>query len=318
MPVRDEAEHLSDAVAAVVGQDYPGRLEVCLAVGPSSDATEAVATELAAEDQRVSAVSNPAGVTPAGLNTAIAGTGGQIVVRVDGHSELSPGYIRRAVETLSRTGAVNVGGIQRAVGRTPFEEAVARAMTSPFGVGNAKFHYGGAEGPTDTVYLGVFRRDALDEVGGFDESLVRNQDYELNWRLREAGGVVWFDPELWVSYRPRGSVRALARQYYGYGWWKAEVVRRHPQSLRWRQVVAPATVLAVVVGLLVAPRSRWGLLAPAVYGAGVAVASVTTGRSWSRSARLAMIFPSMHLPWGVGYLVRSSRAWLERPGARIG
>ncbi|MEM9610529.1 MAG: glycosyltransferase family 2 protein [Actinomycetota bacterium] len=303
MPVRNEADHLVDAVGAVVAQAYPGQLEVCLAVAPSTDDTEAIAARLAAADHRVSVVDNPAGVTPSGLNAAIAATAGQIVVRADGHSELSPGYVRRAVETLKRTGAANVGGVQRAAGTTPFEEAVAAAMASRFGVGDAKFHYGGAEGPTDTVYLGVFRRDALDEIGGFDEALIRNQDYELNWRLRQAGGVVWFDPELWAAYRPRGSVGALARQYYEYGWWKAEVVRRHPRSLRWRQVVAPVTVLAIAAGLLVVPRTRWGLLAPAAYGSGVAVASAAIGRSWPERARLGATFPSMHLPWGVGYLV---------------
>ena len=300
MPVRNEAANVGVAVAAVLAQDYPGQLDVCVAVGPSSDRTQVVADVLA-QDERVSVVANPAGVTPAGLNAAIAATDGEVVVRVDGHSELSPGYVHRAVETLERTGAVNVGGIQRATGRTPFEQAVAAAMTSRFGVGDAKFHYGGEEGPTDTVYLGVFRRDALEAVGGFDETLVRNQDYELNWRLREAGGTVWFDPELWVTYRPRGSVGALARQYLEYGRWKAEVVRRHPRSLRWRQLVAPATVIGIAVGVLLAPWRRIGTLAPGVYGAAVLAASATTGRSWPERVRLGAIFPTMHLSWGVGF-----------------
>ena len=196
MPVRNEATDLRDAVAAVLAQEYPGTVQICLAVAPSTDGTEAVAAELAAEHDDVIVVDNPAGTTPAGLNAAIRATTGDVVVRVDGHAELSPGYIRRAVETLRRTGAANVGGVQRAVGTTPFEEAVADAMTSRFGTGDATFHYGGAEGPTDTVYLGVFDRAAIERVGLYDERLVRNQDYELNIRLRQAGGVVWFDPEL--------------------------------------------------------------------------------------------------------------------------
>ena len=134
-------------------------------------------------------------------------------MRVDGHAELSAGYIRRAVETLRRTGAANVGGVQRAAGTTPFERAVADAMSSRFGTGDATFHYGGTEGPTDTVYLGVFDRAAIEAVGLFDERLLRNQDYELNIRLREAGGVVWFDPRpvrhvptSWIATRPRHAV----------------------------------------------------------------------------------------------------------------
>ncbi|MEO1064267.1 MAG: glycosyltransferase family 2 protein [Actinomycetota bacterium] len=302
MPVRDEAADLTAAVEAVLSQEYPGHLDVCLAVAPSADGTEDVAARLA-EDERVSVVPNPPGVTPAGLNAAIRATSGEVVVRVDGHAELSPGYVRRAVETLGRTGAANVGGIQRAVGQTPFEEAVALAMTSRFGVGDAKFHYGGAEGPTDTVYLGVFRREALEAVGGFDETLVRNQDYELNWRLREAGGIVWFDPELWVTYRPRGSLRALARQYSEYGRWKAEVVRRHPRSLRWRQLVPPATVLGIAGGVLVMPWRRVGAAPLVAYLAAVMAAATGSGRTWAERCRLCTVFPAMHLAWGSGVLL---------------
>ncbi|MEM9035811.1 MAG: glycosyltransferase family 2 protein [Actinomycetota bacterium] len=300
MPVRDEADDLSAAVDAVLAQGYPGRFEVCLAVAPSTDGTADIARRLA-DDARVSVVANPSGSTPAGLNAAIAATTGDVVVRVDAHSELSPGYVRRAVDTLRRTGAVNAGGIQRATGRTPFEDAVSVAMTSRFGVGDAKFHFGGAEGPTDTVYLGVFDRAALEAVGGFDETLIRNQDYELNWRLREAGGTVWFDPELEVTYRPRGSVRRLARQYAEYGWWKAEVVRRHPRSLRWRQLVAPATVVGIVGGVVAARRWPPAALAPAVYGAGV-LAAAASASDRAQRARLCVVYPTMHLSWGVGFL----------------
>jgi len=313
MPIRDEASHLEAAVAAVLGQDYPGSVEVVLAVAPSTDGTEALAARLAEADDRVRVVANPAGVTPAGLNAAIAASSAPVVVRVDGHAELSEGYIRRAVELLDETGADNVGGIQRAVGETPFEDAVAAAMTSRFGVGDAKFHYGGEPGPTDTVYLGVFRRSALERVGGFDESLVRNQDYELNWRIRETGGTVWFDPSLWVTYRPRGSIRALARQYYEYGWWKAEVLRRHPGSVRLRQLVPPAALIANVGGLALG-LLRWRvlLLAPAVYlsSALTAAALASSGRSQARS-HLVLVFATMHHSWACGFLARLAHV---RPG----
>ncbi|MBA3289236.1 MAG: glycosyltransferase family 2 protein, partial [Acidimicrobiia bacterium] len=225
-------------------------------------------------------------------------------------AELSPGYLRRAVETLQRTGAANVGGIQRAEGTTPFERAVAAAMTSRFGAGDAVFHYGGHEGPSDTVYLGVFDRVAMEAAGLYDETLVRNQDYELNIRLRQRGGVVWFDPELSVRYRPRRSLGRLARQYFEYGAWKREVVRRHPGSLRWRQAAPPALALGLGMGLVGTAVHRAALLIPGTYGAAVVVASaITARRRFGMFARLLAVFPTMHLAWGCGFLTgRRSRS----------
>jgi glycosyltransferase involved in cell wall biosynthesis len=305
MPVRDEAGHLEAAVAAVRAQEYPGRLDICLAVAPSRDGTERIAAALAGDG--IVVVDNPAGTTPAGLNAAIRSSAGEVIVRADGHAELSPGYIHRAVATMRRTRAVNVGGIQRAEGATPFEQAVAAAMTSRFGTGDATFHYGGDEGPTDTVYLGVFDRAAIEAIGLFDESLARNQDYELNIRLRDAGGEVWFDPALSVRYRPRGSVRALARQYFDYGRWKREVVQLHPRSLRWRQAAPPVLVAGIAVSLVAAVVRPVALAVPAAYGLATIGAAVVTGRRPAQASRLAVIFPTMHLSWGTGFILGGAR-----------
>lgn len=305
MPVRDEATRLERSVQAVLSQDYPGNLDLVLAVAPSSDATDAVARALAAADDRVRVVENPSGTASAGLNEAVLAAHGEVIARVDGHAELSDGYLRRAVELLEATGVDNVGGIQDAVGETAFERAVAAAMTSRFGAGDAKFHYGGASGPTDTVYLGVFRRSALERVGGFDESLDRNQDYELNWRIRESGGVVYFHPDLRVRYRPRSTLRALARQYFDYGRWKRAMLRRHPRSLRWRQMVPPATLLAIMVATALALwQSVWWLLVPGVYGLAVVLASIVVAPRVPAAARarLPAAFAAMHLAWGAGFL----------------
>ena len=295
VPVRNEAPHLERAVASVLAQEYPLPFDVCLAVAPSDDGTEPLAERIAAEQDRVSVVPNPAGVTPAGLNAAIHATTGSIVVRVDGHAELSPGYVRRAVETMCRSGAVNVGGRQVPKPETPFEEAVAAATTSWMGTGGATYRVGGAAGPVDTVYLGVFDRAAGDAVGWFDESLIRNQDYELNIRLRQAGGTVWFDPDLWVGYRPRGSWKALAKQYYEYGWWKAEVVRRHPESLRLRQLVPPLVMAGSALGALVALRWRPALAAPLTYLGAAAAAGATT-----RRVRVPPVVVAIHGAWVAG------------------
>jgi succinoglycan biosynthesis protein ExoA len=308
MPVRDEADHLEDAVAAVLAQRYPGELQLVLAVAPSTDATASIAQRLAAADPLITMVDNPAGTTPAGLNRAIAVATGDVIARVDAHAELTTGYLEQAVATLEETGAANVGGIQRAVGTTPMQRAVAAAMSSRFGTGDARFHYGGEPGPIDSVYLGVFRAEVLRELGGFDEDLLRNQDYELNVRIRRHGGTVWFDPRLEVLYRPRGSVRALASQYWQYGRWKRVTVRKHPGSLRWRQLVPPAAVAANAAALLASPLSPWTLLVPATYLVGVLGASAVTGAGDPRVAiRLPVVFATMHHSWGAGFLVGPPR-----------
>jgi glycosyltransferase involved in cell wall biosynthesis len=295
MPIRNEAEHLERAVASILGQQYPVEFDVCLAVAPSDDGTEALAAAVAEREPRVAVVANPAAITPAGLNAAIAATVGEVVVRVDGHAELSPGYIRDVVETMCHTGAVNVGGRQVPQPETTFEKAVAAATTSWLGTGGATYRVGGESGPVDTVYLGVFDRAAGDAVDWFDESLIRNQDYELNIRLRRAGGVVWFDPSLAVSYRPRGSFRALARQYYEYGWWKAEVARRHPDSLRLRQIAPLTATVSIGISLVGAARWRRLLCAPAAYL--LVLAGSCRGR-----ARQVAVLATMHLAWGTGFM----------------
>ncbi len=302
MPVLNEERHLEHAVRAIFAQDYLGDVEVCLALGPSTDATNDVAARLQANEPRLRTVANPTGKTPAGLNAAIRATTGEVIVRVDGHSVLSPGYITRAVETLRRTGAANVGGVQKAVGTTPFEEAVAAAMASPFSMGGARFHTGGAEGPVDTVYLGVFQRTAIEQVGLFDEKLVRNQDYELNIRLRKAGHTVWFDPKLEVEYRPRSSLRTLARQYAEYGAWKRHVLRLHPKSLKLRQIVPPITLIALMVSSVAAPWVPITLVVPIVYVGLVVLVSLTTPKR--NAFRLIVVFPTMHMSWAWGFLAR--------------
>lgn len=318
MPIRNEADHLESAVASVLAQEYPLPFDVCLAVGPSSDDTESVAATLAEREPRVHVVSNPAGITPVALNEAIAATDGQVVVRVDGHASLSTGYIRRAVETMVRTGAVNVGGMQVPEPRTSFEEAVATATTSWLGTGGASYRVGGDAGPVDTVYLGVFDRAAGDAVGWFAPDLIRNQDYELNIRLRAAGGTVWFDPDLRVGYRPRSSWRSLAKQYYEYGYWKAEVVRRHPESLRLRQVVAAVAPLGIAASLAAGLVRRPFILPAVAYSLVCLTAAVANDRALSTKARTAGVFPTQHGAWTSGFVVNMARPKARKPARSAG
>jgi hypothetical protein len=321
MPVRNESRHLENAVTRVLAQDYPGTLEVVIAVGPSNDDTRLIAERLAAADGRVRLVDNPTGRTPAGLNLASAASSHDIVIRVDGLGELADGYIATAVETLLRTGAANVGGIMDAQGRTPFEQAVAVAYTSRLGLGGSTFHLRTSpEGPADTVFLGSFRKDALQSVGGYDETLYRAQDWELNYRLRQRGETVWFTPELRVTYRPRSTLRALAEQFYETGKWRREVVRRHPETLNGRYLAPPLAVAAVVGGVAVGGHGsyhrvgwmRLGWLAPLAYLAMVVAGAAALRRDlpWWVRARLPLVFATMHMCWGLGFLVGL------RPGER--
>jgi succinoglycan biosynthesis protein ExoA len=308
MPIRNEAPHLGTAIESVRRQAYPGRVRIVLGVGPSDDGTEALAERLAAESDDLTVVANPSGKTPSALNATIRAGSAPVIVRVDGHSELSAGYIRRAVEILRDTGAANVGGIQRPEPTTPFEQAVADATTSLLGTGGASYRVGSTAGPVDTVYLGVFDPAAIEAGGLFEESLFRNQDYELNIRLRNAGGTVWFDPSLSVGYTPRSTWSALARQYYEYGWWKAVVLRKHPHSLKLRQLVPPIGIVGVFVGLVAGLRWRPALLLPATYAASMAIAA----RSTRHPTHTIAVLVTTHTAWAAGLLRGLGRALIGR------
>ena len=319
IPARNAEATLPAALRSVLSQTYQGAIEVIVADGAAPQAM-GQASRLFPE---VRVVANPDGSTPAGLNTALQAATHDVIVRCDAHSTLPPDYIARAVQTLRRTGAANVGGVQIPTGTTSFERAVALATTTPLGVGHARYRLGGAEGPADTVYLGVFRNDALRAAGSFDNTLLRNQDYELNWRLRERGEVVWFDPKLAANYRPRGSIDALARQYFQYGFWKRVVLRRHPRSLQLRQLAAPALVvvlgisaLLALAGVVLDARSVGKLtlfavaaVAPFGYALLLFAGSVAIGvrrRTWL-AWRLPLVFATIHVAWGCGFLVPCKR-----------
>lgn len=324
MPVLNEERHLRAAVDRVLAQEYPGTMEVVLAIGPSRDRTRAVADALAAADERVKVVDNPSGRTPDGLNAGIAASVNPVVVRVDGHAELSEGYIRLAVEELQRVGADNVGGIMNAQGTTVFEKAVAAAMRSKIGVGNARFHVGGGAGEADTVYLGVFRRETLEKAGGYDAHFARAQDWELNHRIREAGGKVWFTPELSVTYRPRGSFKALSDQYLNYGRWRRVVAARHEGTINMRYLAPPAMVAGTTAATLLGFVWRPAWLVPAGYLAGVVVGGLASSRGEEPAVKALMpaVLSTMHWSWGIGFLtspkaLRERHAVTPTPAARL-
>lgn len=309
VPARQAAATLTAAVTSVLAQE-PAPHELVIAVGPSTDGTELVAAELAAVLPSVRVVANPSGRTPDGLNVALAATDGEVVARVDAHAELPAGYLATAVAALRETGAGNVGGLQVPVADAGFAAAVACAMRSPLGTGGAAYRSATEPGPVDTVYLGVFRREALDAVGGFDPTFVRNQDAELNLRLRAAGYTVWLEPSLRVTYHPRSTVRGLALQYTQYGRWRRLTARKHPGSLRPRQLIPPLAVVGLVgAGSLSAvSRNPWPAL---VAGGGYLGALLAGGAHAAKGLRqapaTALALGTMHLSWGVGFLLGPPR-----------
>jgi len=311
MPVLNEELHLAAAVRAVLENGYDGELELVIALGPSTDGTDAIAQQLAS-DGRIILVTNPSGATPSGLNLAIAATHHGVVIRADGHTILPRGYIAEAVGALARTGAGNVGGRMVPRSDAVLGKAIAVAMASPWGIGGAGHRLGGAEGSALSVFLGSFRREALAAVGGFDEHFRRAQDWELNYRLRHSGFDVWFVPTMQVPYEPRRSWRALSRQFHDSGRWRREVVRVHPDSRSARYLAAPVVTLAVAIGTAIAllglvTSLTWltlAAVAPLGYMAGVIVASLTHARDLPLRSLLLLplVFATMHLAWGTGYL----------------
>jgi glycosyltransferase involved in cell wall biosynthesis len=303
LPVLNEELHLSNAVQSILAQDYAGTLEIILALGPSKDKTDEVAHTLASLDSRILIVKNPSGRTAAGLNLAINKSTNPVIVRVDAHAELQRNYISLAIEIMKTSGAVNVGGIMGAQGISSFEKAVASAMRSPLGVGASRFHTGGNSGYVDTVYLGVFIRSAVIAVGGFDERFIRAQDWELNYRLREAGGKIFFDPRLHVTYRPRSTAEALAKQYFEYGRWRRVVSRRHQGTINYRYLAPPFSLVGTVLSITLAITVNSIFIIPAgIYASFLIIASFVTGKGLIEKILMPIVLFTMQMSWGLGFL----------------
>jgi glycosyltransferase involved in cell wall biosynthesis len=303
LPVLNEEPHLAESVTAILSQNYEGPFEIILALGPSRDQTNAIAEELAARDTRIKLVMNPSGKTAAGLNLAIAASENPVIVRVDGHAKIPNDYLSIAVSVLRESGAVNVGGVMAAEGVTNFEIAVSRAMRSPLGVGSSRFHTGGKAGEVDTVYLGAFRREAINAVGGFDERYTRAQDWELNHRLRKSGGKIYFDPRLQVTYRPRPNLSKLAKQYFQYGRWRRVVSRSHRGTVNLRYLAPPLTLIGTLTSLILGVLLHPIFFSPAaVYGIFMLISSILIAKSIREFFSLLAIIPTMHFAWGMGFI----------------
>jgi len=313
IPCYNEAGTIGGLLTAIGAQTFPSRdLEVVIADGQSTDGTRKAIEDFAASrpDLHLVLVDNPNRSIPAALNRAIAASQGPVVIRLDAHSVPERTYIARCLETLERTQAANVGGLwEIRPGRdTWIGRAIAAAAAHPLGAGDARYRTSGAEGPVDTVPFGAYPREWLDRVGGFNEDLLTNEDYEYNERIRRLGGVVWFDPAVRSTYFARGSLLALSRQYARYGFWKARMLLRFPGSLRLRQMLPPLFVLSTL-GLLIsmpflpiAPvvlAVEWGAYAVVLLSA--ALVEGVRRRSASMLAGFPPAIAAMHLSWGSSF-----------------
>jgi glycosyltransferase involved in cell wall biosynthesis len=308
MPIRNEAPFIERSLGAVLQQTYPAeRIEVLIADGMSDDDTVDIIRRMPG-GERVTIVPNPGRIQAAGLNRLIPLAKGDILIRVDGHAIIEPDYVAACVETLRATGASSVGGAMDPVGTTPIGRAIAAAGKSPFAVPTA-FHVSQQPQVTDTVYMGAWPRAVFEQVGGYNERVGVNEDYELNHRIRKAGGTIYFSPAIRSKYYGRQTLRALARQYYRYGRSKVRTLRLHPESLKPRQLAAPLLIAALVVGLLLvilipALTLLW-LLPIGAYIAANLLASALTARrfGWDRLPLLPVVFATIHLAWGAGFWV---------------
>lgn len=303
IPARDEERNIEACVESVLRQDYRN-LQVIVVDGASHDCTPDIVKEIAERDPRVELLHNPAGIIPVSLNLALAAARGPWLVRIDAHATVPPEYVGIAVQHL-RTGRWGgVGGRKDGVGFTPAGRAVAAAMASPFGVGNSTYHYGSSVQTVEHVPFGAYPVAVARELGGWDEALRVNQDFEFDYRVRLSGRELLFDPRLVIDWHCRQSVPDLYRQYRRYGQGKVKVAAKHPSSLRLRHFAAPALVASCATAALVAPRRpRLAAAAVAPYALAVAAATARTAPAVDPDARrhLPGAFVAMHAGWGIGF-----------------
>lgn len=322
MPVRNEVQYIEGAIQSVLDQDYPAdAFEVLVADGMSTDGTREVVQSFYKDAPRVVLIDNPGRIVPTGLNKAIDQARGEIIIRVDGHCVIARDYVRKSVAYLRHDPQLSgVGGPMETIGVTPVSAAIAAAMSSPFGVGGSAFRTKKDQKLlVETVAFPAYKASTLRQAGPFDEELVRNQDDEYNYRLREMGGKILLAPDIRSRYYSRGSLYNLWRQYFQYGFWKVRVMQKHPRQMKLRQYVPPLFVIGTAGSTLLTllfPGIGKYLLGVVLGGYAVAnlVASLLTA---ARSGLgylfvLPAAFATLHYSYGLGFLVglvKFARCW---------
>jgi succinoglycan biosynthesis protein ExoA len=304
IPCRNERAYIGICTRAMLSQEAPeAGFEVIAVDGMSDDGTREVLDQLANDCPGLRVLDNPARIVSSGLNKAIASARGSIIIRADAHTTYAHDYVRQCVEVLRATGADNVGGPWIAAGRGYVGRAIAAGFHSRFGSGGARAHDRDYEGPVDTVYLGCWRREVFDRIGGFDEELVRNQDDEFNLRLKRAGGTVWQSPRIRSSYRPRASLRQLWQQYVQYGYWKVRVIQKHHVPASWRHLAPPLFVMTMIALIGASPVSSLAGSGFVVIGGLYLVCTLAASlmTALRTEAKLLPVLPAVFACFHIGY-----------------
>ncbi len=313
IPTLDEAANIDRCLGSVAAQTYPAaRMHVLVLDGGSEDDTVARAAAWQDRIPGLEIVPNPDRIQAAALNLGLERSRHEVIVRMDAHTEYAEDYVERSVATLLGSEATVVGGPMRPRGTTRFGDAVAVATTTPFGVGPGRFHYSEEREFVDTVYLGTFRRRAIEDVGGYDPDFAIGEDHELNFRITQSGGRILLDPTIVSWYQPRNSARTLWKQYLRYGRAKIDTMRKHGRLPTWRPL-APAALVAGVpltIAGLGTPIGAWSLLPWAGYGAAVGFVAVAKGGS--NAPRVAAAIVIMHSAYGIGFWQRLAEIRLAR------
>lgn len=314
IPCYNEQATIRKLLEALRSQTYPlAKTEVVISDGFSTDGTRVVIAAFQKEhaDLSVRVVENNARTIPSGVNQAIRESRGEIIVRLDAHSMPIPEYVERCVEAHRFGKGDNVGGVWeiRPGADTWIAESISYAAAHPLGVGDAMYRLNARAGAVDTVPFGSFHRSLIEKIGAFDETLLANEDYEFNTRVRESGGVVWLDPAIRSVYFSRDTFGKLAAQYWRYGFWKFKMLKRYPHTLRWRQALPPVFVLillslivlslgsTIAQVLLVLQLSAYFIVL-GLAGLQLAIKTRKGYLIWG----LPLAIASMHITWGAGFL----------------
>ena len=320
LPIRNEQGTIRPALEAILAQDYPlERLEILVADGMSADHTREIVQEYQVQHPQVQLIDNPGKIVPTGMNAALRVARGEIIIRVDGHCLIAPDYVRNCVDHLLNDGVAGVGGPMQSIGETPLSQTIAVAMSSTFGVGNSAFRtMTGKTMLADTVPFPAYTRAIIQQVGLYDEELMRNQDDEYNYRIREHGGKILLAEDVRSQYFSRGSLGKLWQQYFQYGFYKVRVLQKHPKQMSPRQFVPPAFVSAVLLAMVLSIFTNWGVWLLALVGlsylaANLLASLLTAARRGRRSLRhlplLPLTFAILHLSYGLGFLSGLFKFW---------
>lgn len=307
IPVRNEEANIGACLDSVVRQTYPAdRLEILVVDGRSQDDTRKLVEHRVREDARIRLLDNPLISTAEGLNVGITNSLGEVITFVGGHTRVQNDYVERGVDALRATGAWAVGGRCERLGKTPTQQAIALATSSPLGVGDSRHNFVAAAGEVETVFPGMWPRWVFDRVGLFDPEMIRNEDNEFSYRIRRSGGRIWLDPAISVEYVPRASFRALFKQYRLYGFGKVRVARKHRGSLRPRSLVPPmwvAFVIASIPSFVLVSRLRLPILAVvATYFGLMAIGAARLAATPAEASRVLWAFVTVHAAYGVGFI----------------